>query len=187
MRRGFKTEANEVAREVRAELRLRTEDPLDPWKLAAHLEIPIIGLSEYRVELPECVRQFSSKDQGAFSAVTVFRGPARMIVHNDYHFLGRQASNLAHELSHALLLHPPTPALDHRGCRNWDDEVEDEADWLAGALLVSEEAALAVVRRKLSVEAAAALYGVSPKMMQFRINVTGARVRIARGQRRWGR
>ena len=35
MRRGFKTQANQIAREVRGELGLGPTDPLDPWKLAA--------------------------------------------------------------------------------------------------------------------------------------------------------
>ena len=40
LRRGFKTEANDIAREIRQELGLGLADPLDPWVLAAQLEIP---------------------------------------------------------------------------------------------------------------------------------------------------
>src|SRR5438046_1606223 len=47
LRRGFKTEANHIAREVRAELGLRFIDPLDPWALARHLEIQVVPLSSY--------------------------------------------------------------------------------------------------------------------------------------------
>ena len=42
MRKGFKTEANAIAREVRKELGLATASPLDVWQLAEHLEIPLI-------------------------------------------------------------------------------------------------------------------------------------------------
>src|SRR5579859_3730759 len=42
MRRGFKKEANEIALEIRAELGLGPRAPLDPWKLAQHLLIPLI-------------------------------------------------------------------------------------------------------------------------------------------------
>lgn len=78
------------------------------------------------------------------------------------------------------------PALDHRGCRNWDPELEEEADWLAGVLLVTEDAALAIVRNGLSLEDAATRYSVSKQMVQFRVNMTGARrrVRSARGYTR---
>jgi Zn-dependent peptidase ImmA (M78 family) len=101
-----------------------------------------------------------------------------MIVYNDAHSRGRQASDITHELAHALLQHPPAPALDHRGCRHWDPELEEEADWLAGVLLITEDAALAIVRNGLSLEEAAAKYGVSTQMVQFRVNMTGARRRV---------
>jgi Zn-dependent peptidase ImmA (M78 family) len=185
LRRGFKNEANEIAREVRKELGLRPVDRLDPWRLAGHLDIPVVPLSALEDTAPDGVRHFTAVEPGAFSAVTVFRGPTRLIVHNDSHTQGRQASNIAHELGHGLLLHPPAPALGDGGCREWDQILEEEANWLAGALLVSEEAAVLVVRRSLSLEEAATAYGVSEAMMRFRINVTGARKRVARAQVRW--
>ena len=90
---------------------------------------------------------------------------------------GRQASNIAHELAHSLLWHEPAPAFDGDGMREWNAEQEEEAQWLAGALLISEEAALSIVRRKLSLDDAAQLYGTSVDMVRGRINVTGARKR----------
>jgi hypothetical protein len=44
--------------------------------------------------------------------------------------------------------------------------LEDEADFLGGALLVTEEAALSVVRRGVPIARAARDYGVSHPMMQ---------------------
>jgi hypothetical protein len=41
-----------------------------------------------------------------------------------------------------MLLHDPTPTLDDRGCRWWNQNIGDEAQWLAGALLLTEDAAL---------------------------------------------
>jgi len=135
-----------------------------------------------RALIPEAAHYFLSTNRSEFSAVTVFRGIERTILHNDSHSLGRQASNLAHELSHALLLHPSTPPIDSRGCRDWDPVLEEEAEWLAGSLLISDEAALHIVRTEMSLDEAQAHYGVSKKMLQFRLNVTGARVRVARSR-----
>lgn len=178
LRRGFKSEANEIAREVRGELGLGPSGPLDPWKLAAYLSIPLLPLSAMREDAPEAVHHFMAVDTGAFSAVTVFLGPRRLIVYNDRHSRARQASDLAHEMAHALLQHTPGAALDEHGCRIWTAEHEAEADWLAGALLVSDEAALSIVRRELDVASAAREYAVSEAMMKFRLNVTGARRRV---------
>ena len=183
LRWGFKSEANATAREVRAELGLSTAAPLDPWKLAEHLAIPVVGISTMTAEARTAVIRLTKIDPRSFSAVTVFRGYRRVIVVNDAHSRRRQASDIAHELAHSLLLHEPSPAFDGDGVRAWDEDEEDEADWLAGALLVSDEAAVAIVRRGLSIRDASRLYGVSVRMMQFRINVTGARKRVERAGR----
>lgn len=182
-RHGFKSEANAIAREVREELGLRMLDRLDPLILADHLDIPVIGLSEVESEAPAAVEHLGRIEPEAFSAVTVFHGTRRTIVHNDFHSAGRQASDVTHELAHALLLHPPTPALDDRGCRFWNRDIEDEADWLAGALLITEDAALSIARQGTSVAEAAQRFGVSGRMVQYRLNVTGARKRVARARR----
>jgi Zn-dependent peptidase ImmA (M78 family) len=181
-RPGFKSEANATAAEIRAELGLTALDRLDPWALAEHLEVPVVPLSDYRDDAPGALRHFSEVEVDVFSAVTVFHGPRRTIVHNDAHSPGRQASNLAHELGHALLLHDPTPALDDRGCRRWDQRIEDEAQWLAGALLLTEDAALSIVRRGIALHVAAERFGISEQMVSYRLNVTGARKRVARAR-----
>lgn len=182
-RRGFKTEADGIAREIRQELGLNLTDRVDPLKLAEHLDIPVIPLSALRQEVPAIVRHFSRSDQSAFSAVTVFDGLRRVIVHNDSHSAGRRASNVAHEISHGLLLHPARPPLDGHGNRDWDREQELEADWLAGVILVPDEAALLIVRRGLNDAEGAELYGVSQPMMRFRLNMSGARIRVKRAAR----
>lgn len=181
LRRGFKTEANNLANEVRAELSLGPLDALDPHALAAHLDIPIVRLSDFVPEAP-AVRHLLNVETSVFSAVTVFAGHRRTVVHNDAHALSRQHSNLAHELAHGLLLHPPTPALDNRGCRHWNQAIEDEAEWLAGALLVTETAAIEIARGRWTIAEAGSHFGVSRAMIQFRINKTGASQRVQRAR-----
>lgn len=102
-----------------------------------------------------------------------------MIVHNDVHHRYRQASNISHELNHAILLHPPTEPFSEHGCRNFNKEIEEEANWLGPALLISEEAALHIVKTEMSIDEASKFYSVSTKVISMRINVTGARKRIA--------
>ncbi|HLZ97564.1 MAG TPA: ImmA/IrrE family metallo-endopeptidase, partial [Steroidobacteraceae bacterium] len=109
--------------------------PLDPWRLAAFLEIPLIPLSEFLTQIPNAAGLLLRQHRAAFSAVTVFCGCERVIVYNDGHSRARQASDIAHELGHALLHHPAKPAFDGDGQRNWDPELEREAEWLGGALL----------------------------------------------------
>lgn len=184
-RRGFKTEANATALEVRAELGLLALDALDPLVLVDHLEIPVVGLSEI-ARTSAGAEYLLNVEPEAFSAVTVFAGTERTIVHNDGHADGRINSNITHEAAHGLLLHPPTPALDDRGCRIWDQDIEDEAQFLAGALLVTEDAALAIARGiangRSTVPEAAVHLRVSTQMIQWRLNITGATRRVERAR-----
>ena len=184
LRRGFKTEANQIATEIRAELGLSHVAPLDPWALSEHLAIEILPLSNMVSEAPS-VTHFLNGGINSFSAITIFYGTARLIIHNDRHSRGRQNSNITHELSHALLQHPPMPPLSELGLRNFDQNLEDEANWLAGVLLIPERAALNIARQKLSVDIAAERYGVSTQMVQFRLNVTGAHKRVQRMKHRY--
>ncbi len=180
LRRGFKSEANQLSRDVRRELKLRPIDPLNPFELATFLEIPVVPLRQLSNIAAKPVEILTTTRARFFSAATIFDGSRRTIVHNDSHDVGRQSSNLAHEISHSLLHHPPAPALGADGSRLWNGEIELEADWLAGALLVSEEAALSIARQRLSDVEAAKRYSVSVPMVRFRLNVTNARGRVAR-------
>ncbi|GII96855.1 ImmA/IrrE family metallo-endopeptidase [Sinosporangium siamense] len=186
-RRGFKTEANDIAREVRTEMGIRTADRLDPHQLAEHLSIPIIPLSGFEADAPLAHTRFGGEETFAFSAVTVFYGTRRAIVYNDFQPVGRQANNIAHEASHGLLHHPPTPAIDDRGCRNWHKEVEDEANWLAGVLLIPEDTALYIARQQWPIEQAAERFGVSVELLRWRLNMTNAYNRVNRWKASMGR
>lgn len=182
-RRGFKTEANALAAEVRAELGLDPLHRLDPWALADHLAIPVVALSELRASA-RGIAHLLDVEPESFSGVTVFRGSSRTVVHNDAHADVRQTSNIGHELAHGLLHHQPTPALDAHGCRLWDQNIEDEATFLAGALLVTEEAALHIARTNIAVGDAASVLNVSTQMVKYRLNITGAFIRVARERTR---
>jgi Zn-dependent peptidase ImmA (M78 family) len=182
-RRGFKSEASSIAVEVRAELRLSVLDRLDPMHLADHLAVPVVALSELAGCSTDAIRILTEVEPDAFSAVTVFDRSRRTIVHNDAHAPGRQVSNITHELAHGLLHHRPSAALDDRGCRLWSQDIEDEAQWLAGALLIPDDAAIWIVRQGMTESDAAQRFGVTPPMVRFRVNVSGARARVARGQR----
>ena len=184
LRRGFVGEANEIALSIRKELGLIASAPLSPWLVAEHLDIPVVKMSSLSNQAAAAVAHFSHRSQSDFSGATVFNGLFRMIVHNDSHALGRQANDVSHEIAHALLGHKPGPVLDQLGCRFWDGKIEEEADRLGGTLLVSEEAAMSIARRGMTDYDAALEYGISVPLMTFRLRITNARVRVARGERK---
>ncbi len=54
-----------------------------------------------------------------------------------------------------LFLHTPTAAGGDRGCRPWDEDFEEEAQWLAGAQLLAEDAVSRCARSGITVPVAA--------------------------------
>ncbi len=185
LRRGFKTEANAYAREFRSELGLAPHDPLCPWKLAEHLAIPVLRLADLQRDQPQAVAYLlGPKGRSEFSAVTFFCDRRRFIIYNEAHHERRQRSDLAHELSHGILGHPPVCPLTETGSRIIDRVAEAEAEWMGPALLISAEAAAHIVESELTMPQAQSHYGVSIELIQMRIGVTGAKIRA---QRRRGR
>jgi Zn-dependent peptidase ImmA (M78 family) len=179
--RGFKAEANRISVEMRRELGLEPHLPLCPWRLADHLSVPTIPLSKLAEENPTIKGNMDyllNVDSGVFSAITIFDGSYRFIVHNDGHAPTRQRANLAHELAHALLHHPPHPPFCKHGKRVFNRQLEDEASWLGPTLLVSNEAAQWALRSGMTEEAAGRHFGVSRDLVRFRLNKSGA-VRLA--------
>lgn len=188
LRRGFKSEAERIASELRAELDLGPLDKLDPAQLAEHLGIPVFGLSElgrFDGARGGFIHVLQNAERDTFSAITVFVGERRLIIHNDSHAPTRQASNVTHELSHCVLEHPPSPVLSPEGCRNWNSQFEEEADWLAGALLIPREGALTLTKRNWTLERVAAQYGVSEQLCRRRINETGVAIQARRWAAGW--
>jgi len=184
--------AEALSEELRDELQLEPWAALDVRALAAHLEVPVVALAELRPfgATPKAIRQLQGDGATEFSATTVLSGTSSIIVINDAHSLARQASSLAHELSHILLEHEPHRALDQGGWRIWLPALEEEASWLVGALLLPRAAALRIARRSIQSHVAANLYGTSKELVTWRLNQTGVKLQAeaerARRNRRFG-
>lgn len=177
--RGFKAHAKRLATEVREELGLNPTEPLDHMALADHLGIPIQKMSAFLDSCPS-LHYLTAKGQKHFSAITLFQGTWRTVIHNDSHAPCRQKSNIVHELAHALLQHPPAPPLTDKGERTYDSGIEGEANWLTGELLVPDSVAIHVIQSELADEVAASHYGVCPVMLRYRLRVTAAKRRVSR-------
>lgn len=169
-RRGFKAEANRIAVRVRERMGLDASSPIDPVEICEHFEVRLIRLSEVDLDCSAFLRG----DSASFSAVTVPSGGHTAIVHNDSHHPNRQRSNICHELAHCFLGHQCAPPLTESGERSRDGGIEAEANFLAGALLITNEAARHIVLNGLTHATAQEVYGVSRQMLEFRLRVSGA-------------
>lgn len=178
MKRGFKSECESLAAAVRSEIGLDTRAPLDTRLLAESLDIPLHPMSSLQGDgVAAAIRHVTMANQAVLSAMTIFpEWPRhhRIVIFNDGNSAARQNSDIAHELSHGLLLHEPRTAIVG-GCRDYAKEEEEEAAWLSGCLLVPRDAALIVAKSGTALDIMALEYGVSTDMMRYRVNSTGAR------------
>jgi hypothetical protein len=183
LRRGFKTEAEYHASEIRKELKLLPHSPICPWKLAKHLEIPTHPLSKFQSFAKEEISFLLRHGADAFSAVTLFFGRhncRRKVIYNDGNAKTRQAADISHELSHAVLGHPATKMFED------DPNLDEEAKWMGPCLLIPKAAALWIVRNNMPIATVVDEYGVSPALAQMRIRASGAQIIASRSQRKSG-
>ena len=186
MERGFKSRCEEMARSLRVELDLDPAGPLAAQLLADYLgvfvwQIDDLGLSG------EGLEQLTVVDPDAWSAVTVSAHGKDAILVNPTHTKGRYSSDVMHELAHLLLGHQPSTVFfagdEHLALRGFNPQLEEEANWLAGALLLPRTALTKMRLTKQSTGRICRDYGVSEQMLEFRMRVTGVRRQMAgRGQ-----
>jgi Zn-dependent peptidase ImmA (M78 family) len=179
VRRGFKRDSREIAAQIRTELGLTAHHALDPLRLAEHLEIPVWPISSFQADLPKATGILLSDTGTTVSGVLAFDGHRRVIIHNDAHALTRQRSTIAHELAHALLLHEPI-AVTQGAPLKFDRDQEEEATWLGGVLLVTDDFCVRCARDQVTLQVAADQMGVSLRLMRWRYNMSGAERRISK-------
>ena len=174
LRRGFKSEAELIAGDVRSKLGLGTSKSVAPEMIADLLGIKIHAGDDL---IPlEKFKELEEIQPGAFSACTLQpNGNEKVIVYNPLCAESRRRSDLAHELSHILLNHDLSriERLGEFTFLSCDQTQEEEAAWLSGCLLLPRALLLAEVRRGSDAKAIAKRYRVSEKMARYRLNVTG--------------
>ena len=176
---GFKSKANRIALAVREKMSLRPSSPIDPVEICRLYEFELFTLSK----VPCDCQAFLGEQAPAFSAMTISRGIRTLIVHNDSHHPNRQRSNICHEIAHRFLGHKDAPPLNDEGQRMHDGGIEAEANFLAGTLLIPNEAAIRIAISQMDPLAAQRHYGVSADMLEFRLRMSGAH-KMARRSRR---
>jgi Zn-dependent peptidase ImmA (M78 family) len=183
-RRGFKAESERISQEIRSDLGLSTTSLLDIFSFAEGLGIPVVPMSKVPPigGLDGYLRVFQNGERDSFSALTLFNGTVRLIVHNDSHHPNRRVSNIAHEISHCLLEHDPAPVTNGAGSRYWNKNVEAEADWLGASLLLPREGGLQLALSGFSIAEIAQHFGVSEYLCRWRLNQTGVLRQIERSR-----
>ena len=184
--RGFKTWCEKYATDKRKELGLSASAPLDTRALAKHLSVrvwapsDVLGLSPPSLDV---LLRNDGKTPSCWSAVTVIAGGRVVVILNSSHSPARQASDLTHELAHRIRGHDAQEVeVSAEGLmllKSYDKLQEEEADWLSGCLLLPRDALLAIKKRRSDDAVAATEYGVSMRMLGYRMARTGVNRQFA--------
>lgn len=188
MRRGFKSEAERLADRVRTQIGLRSDAPPDIRQLAAHLRVEVIDAQE--LVGMDSLRKLENVQTGAFSAATFHLAGGRTVaVYNPCNEPARTKSDIAHELAHVLLSHEVRELQQIGGHAFFtcNPEQEEEANWLAGCLLLPRELLLRHAYAGADAKALADTAGVSLPMARFRLNTSGVLLQARRSRGNPGR
>lgn len=173
MQRGFKAEAERQAQHIRSSMGLRPVDKLDSLSLARHLGAEVRSAEE--LTNLQKLKTLEEIQPGAFSACTFILVDRTVIVYSPLASLGRRQSDVAHEVAHLILKHSvkdiqKVGELPFFTC---NPDEEQEANWLAGCLLLPRSLLLTAAKQGLDARRLAEKYEVSEQMANFRLRTTG--------------
>ena len=173
---------------MRSDLGLNPADPMDPRRLAEHLNIALWTPHDVDGLEKSYLKILLEDDADSWSAVTVSINSTHVIIRNPTHSLARQASDLYHELAHILLGHKGA-RVDigpdgHLLLNTFNKSQEDEANWLAGCLLLPRPALVRIRSHHMSEAQVRQVYWASGQMLRFRLQMTGVDLQIRRSRQR---
>lgn len=188
MRRGFKSEAERRATEIRERLGCGDNDPVPLDALARDLGVRMVSAD--RLVPIEQLEELQELQADAFSAAT-FRlsDGRRIVVYNPLHSPGRTRSNQAHELAHITLGHTlrTVETVGDQSFVTCDVEQEEEADWMGGCLLLPRPLLLRAAYEGKTAAQIAEEHSTSETMARFRLNASGVLVQVGRARAAKGR
>jgi Zn-dependent peptidase ImmA (M78 family) len=185
MRRGFKAEAERLADRTRAQMGLQPVDRLAIRDLADYLKVEVFAADQL-VDRAK-VEDLNRLQPGAFSAATFHLPGGRTVaVYNPCNDPARTNSDIAHELAHVLLDHDIRDLQQLAGHTFFtcDPEQEEEANWLAGCLLLPRPLLLQEAFAGADVATVATKHQVSVSMARFRLNASGVLLQARRARSR---
>ena len=188
MKRGFKTQAEQQARDYRRALAIRDSQPLPAKSLAEYLGIHVMTPDEIPGLDPLHSGWLSNCDsKWSAGAVVIPEQDRVFIVHNSTHSRPRQESNIMHEIAHIICEHPATNSGINGYLRSYDNEQEEEARYMGGCLQITRAGLLWALRCRMTKEQIAEHFLASVDLVRYRQNVTGADKQIARERARRSR
>ena len=185
LRRGFKAEAERLAKDIWREMSLTSNDRMDAVKLAEHVGC-IVRPADALVDITKLEELYRIQDDAFFACTFELSGDRYAIVFNPLMSNTRRNSDVAHEVAHIVLDHSMS-RLERVGdvaFLSCNKQQEEEAAWLSGCILLPRFALLHDLRKRRQPVAIAKRRGLSVDMVEYRLRVTGVARQLAAERRR---
>ena len=169
--KGFPTKSEQIAETFRTQLNIHPCGHLCAFALADHLGVSVCEATDYGIDMVELERL-----TGWSGLYLTNQYGEKIVIHNTKHPVGRQQSTVMHELAHLICEHPlPTQVLipELPFLRSYQQQHEQEADYLGAALQITRKGLVWAMRRSMTVEQIAKYYQASEERVLHRLNVTG--------------
>jgi len=179
MGRSWQTyQAEQRATAIRELLGLGSHEPLDPFQLAAKLQMAVVDPRDIPDVSATNLNRVLREDHAAWSAGTVrLADGGAVVILNPTHSKLRNKSTLMEESCHLILGHEPTKICvvnaTNIAFRSWDKIQEEEAYRVGSAALVPYEALRTMVDASLTIQQIAKHFDVTRDLVKFRIKVNG--------------
>lgn len=187
LKRGFKSQCERRSVEIRRSLDLDPLAPLSALRLAKYNRIRVWAVQDIDGLTQPDILQLTKHDKDSWSAFALRKSTSHLVVFNPSQSDARINSVVMHELSHILLGHELSLVVKsdegHLVPANYDQNQEDEANWLAGTLLLPRPALLDVRRKGIPDRQVIDTYLVSNQMYQWRVRMTGVDYQISNSSR----
>lgn len=181
LKKGFKAEAERKAGYYRKLLELKEYDPLPVRLLAENLDITLLTPKDIPGISDELIHTLQVTGKNFWSAAIFMREEKKFIIHNPTHSPFRQESDIMHEIAHAICDHElKNLQTAMAGCiiplRKYDQDQEDEAEWLGASLQLPWKALFHHHKiKKTSESEISRLFNASEQMVRYRLSVSGVR------------
>jgi hypothetical protein len=186
LRHGFKAQAERLSVSVRNELGQGSRDPLAVERYAERLGVVILSFDELTISA-EAKNRLLVVDPDSWSGMTIRVAGLSGVLVNPTHPTERRLNTIMHELSHIRLGHVATRVdVGPDGfllVSEYPQDAEDEADWLAGALLLPRDALREMRGQGIDSENIARHFGVSKQLCEWRLRMTGVDIQLRRSGR----
>ena len=186
-RHGFKSQCERRSVEFRRQLGLKQADPLSADQLATHFGVTVWSIRDIAKLDRQDVSVLTDKTDDSWAALTMRIGTENLVVYKPVGSTGRQNNVIMHELAHIILGHDLADACimedGSLAPGNFDQAQENEADWLAGTLLLPRPALMLIRGSGISDKSACQRYKVSREMLVWRVRMTGVNYQLANSRR----